>query len=308
FVLFSSLSGTLGNAGQGGYAAANAHLDALAERRRARGLPATSVAWGPWDGAGMATGVDADRLRRGGLTPMDPELATEALWRSAGDDAAAVLVADVAWPEFAGTVALGRPVPQLAELTGGTEQSAPQDGAEFARTLLGLSADEQHERLFDVVRQQVNRTLGRRADQRLDPHQTFQSLGVESLTAVELRNRLHRGTGAALPATLVFDHPTPAALTEYLRGALHSGLTAGPEPALAEIDRLDTLVGTLSLDEEGRAAVVARLGELTRTLAADPAGSGTGGGAAADLADADADSVIDFITGRLGIDSEPKAE
>ncbi|MER6694110.1 SDR family NAD(P)-dependent oxidoreductase [Streptomyces minutiscleroticus] len=304
FVLFSSLSGTVGNAGQGGYAAANAHLDALAERRRAQGLPATSVAWGPWAGAGMADGVDADRLRRGGLTPMDPDLAVEALWRAAGDDAAAVLVADVSWPEFADRAALGRPVPQLTELTGGTEAPAAQEAEPLARTLLALSADEQHEHLLEVVRQQVVRTLGHREDQRLDSHRTFQSLGVESLTAVELRNRLHRVTGVSLPVTLVFDHPTPAALAAYLRGALHSGFAAGPEPALTEIDRLDALVSALSLDEEGRAAVVARLRELTRTLAPEP----EAGGAPADLADADAASVIDFITSQLGIDSEPKAE
>ncbi|RNG34788.1 SDR family NAD(P)-dependent oxidoreductase, partial [Streptomyces botrytidirepellens] len=276
FVLFSSLSGTLGNPGQGGYAAANAHLDALAERRRAQGLPATSVAWGPWAGAGMAHGVGTGRLRQGGLTPMDPDQAIEALWRGAGDDAAAVLVADVAWTEFAAKAAMGRTVPQLAELTGGAARSTPQETEPLARTLLRLTEDEQRGHLLELIREQVGRTLGHREDQRLDPHRTFQSLGFESLTAVELRNRLHGVTGVTLPVTLVFDHPTPAALAEFLRGALHSGFSSGPEAALTEIDRLDALVGALSLDEEGRAAVVARLRELTRALAAPAPADGGG--------------------------------
>ncbi|MDX2938772.1 SDR family NAD(P)-dependent oxidoreductase [Streptomyces ipomoeae] len=304
FVLFSSLSGALGNAGQGSYAAANAHLDALAERRHALGLPATSVAWGPWAGAGMAHGLGADQLRQGGLTPMDPDQAVEALWRAVGDDVPTVLVADVEWAEFARKTVTARPASQLAELVGDVGRAAAPDAEPLARTLLGLTEEEQRERLLDVVRQQVALTLGHREDRRFDPHQSFQSLGFESLTAVELRNRLHGVTGVTLPATLVFDHPTPAALTEFLRGKLHSGFAAGPEPALAEIDRLDALVGALALDEQGRAVIEARLRELTRSLAPAPVGGTT----PVELADADADSVIDFITSQLGIDSEPKAK
>ena len=304
FVLFSSLSGALGNAGQGSYAAANVHLDALAERRHALGLPATSVAWGPWAGAGMAHGLGTDHLRQGGLTPMDPDQAVEAMWRAAGDDVATVLIADVEWAEFARKVITGRPVPQLAELVGDADRSTSPDAEPLARTLLGLTEEEQRECLLDIVRRQVALTLGHREDRRFDPHQSFQSLGFESLTAVELRNRLHGVTGVTLPATLVFDHPTPAALTEYLRGALHSGFAAGPEPALAEIDRLDALVSALALDEQGRAVVEARLRELTRSLAPAP----TDGAPPVELADADADSVINFITSQLGIGSEPKAE
>lgn len=304
FVLFSSLSGTLGNAGQGGYAAANAYLDAVAERRRVQGLPATSVAWGPWAGAGMAHSLEPDRLRQGGLTMMDPDHAVDALWRSAGDDAAAVLVADVDWPKFADKLAMGRPVPQLTELVGAVESSSSKDAEPLARTLAGLTADDQREHLLEVVRRQVVRTLGHGEDQQLDSHQPFQSLGFESLTAVELRNRLHRVTGLVLPVTLIFDHSTPAALAEYLRGALLGGFASGPEPALAEIDRLDVLVDGLSLDEEGRAAVVARLRELTRTLSLAPAASGS----AMEFADADAASVIAFINSELGIGSEPQPE
>ncbi|MDI5968592.1 type I polyketide synthase [Streptomyces sp. SL13] len=303
FVLFSSLSGAVGNAGQGNYAAANAHLDALAARRHALGLPATAVAWGPWAGAGMAHGVAADQLRQGGLTPMDPDRAVEALWRAVGDDAPAVLIADVAWEEFAAKATMGNPGPQLAELLTAPAALAPRAAEPLAGTLLGLTEDAQRDRLLEVVRRQVALTLGHRDDRQLDPDRSFQALGFESLTAVELRNRLHGVTGLNLPATLVFDHPTPRALAEFLRASLLSGLAAGPEQALTEIDRLDALVGALSLDEEGRAVVVARLRELARTLSPEP---GTGN-AQAQLADADADSVIEFITSQLGIGSEPEA-
>ncbi|MEU7191458.1 type I polyketide synthase [Streptomyces sp. NPDC045369] len=300
FVLFSSFAGVVGTAGQSTYAAANAELDALAAHRHAHGLPATSIAWGPWDQDGMARGVDADRLEQSGLRPLRPEAAVEALWQAVGDPAPAVLITDADWDRFAARTTTGRPAPLLAELTTVTAPDTPDTDAPLARDLLGLTRDEQHARLLDVVRTQVARTLGHGVRRRLEPDRPFQSLGFDSLTAVELRNRLDTATGLTLPSTLVFDHPTPGALAEFLRAGLLSEYATGPEPVLAEIDRLDAVLDAVTLDQEGRAAVDARLRELTRSRTAAPET-----GAADGLEDADAGAVIAFINNQLGISSQP---
>ncbi len=108
FVLFSSFAGTLGVAGQGNYAAANAALDALARDRRARGLTATSIAWGPWDEGGMADAGKAARMRRGGVRPLAPGRALAALQRALDDDETHLVVADVDWDVFAPAYTLTR--------------------------------------------------------------------------------------------------------------------------------------------------------------------------------------------------------
>ncbi|MGV4925911.1 MULTISPECIES: type I polyketide synthase [unclassified Streptomyces] len=297
FVLFSSLAGVLGNAGQGNYAAANAHLDALAERRRALGLPATSVAWGPWAEEGMAERVDTGQLRRAGLRPMPAPHALEALWQAVGEGTPALLVADLDWDAYAAKVCAARPSPQLAELTTGTGPDAAEDT--LVQRLVGRSADEQRAVLLETLRTEVAATLGHGADRQLAPDRTFQALGFDSLTAVELRNRLDRATGVELPATLVFDHPTPEALAAFLRTAMLREISAGPETVLAQLDRLDATLGTADLDHSGRGVITARLRELGRRL--DGAARPDGGAPAALDDDSTAGDVIDFITGQLGI-------
>ncbi len=214
-----------------------------------------------------------------------------------------MIIADVEWDRFAMKVRPGRPSPQLTELVSGYSASGPEPAERLAHTLLRLPADEQREHLLKIVGRQVALTLGT-AEGTLDGRQSFQSLGFDSLTAVELRNRLYTVTGLALPAASVLDHPTPHALAQSLRSALLSGSAVGPEPVLAEIDRLDELVAGLPLDEQGSAAVVARLRELTRALSPAPMGDSP----SVELANADADSVLAFITSQLGIGSEPEAE
>ncbi|MBM2623629.1 SDR family NAD(P)-dependent oxidoreductase [Actinoplanes sp. LDG1-06] len=227
FVLFSSVAGVWGSAGQAGYAAANAHLDALAERRHARGLAATSIAWGPWAGGGMAAGAE-QLLRRGGLTPMAPAAALEALRRAVGSGAATRVVADVDWERFAASYTLARPRPLITDLV--PAPAAPPAAPRLDRPAL------------DVVREHVAAVLQMPTPAAVTPDRPLRELGLESLTAVELRDALAAATGLRLPATVVFDHPTAAALAHHLEAELAGGGQPAPAPAAAVVEDGDPIV------------------------------------------------------------------
>ncbi|NGO73428.1 SDR family NAD(P)-dependent oxidoreductase, partial [Streptomyces boncukensis] len=239
FVLFSSVSGVWGGSGQGAYAAANAALDAVAERRRARGLAATAVAWGPWADAGMAAhGDDAQVLRRQGLPPMRPELAVHALELAVGGSAAALTVADVEWERFAAGFTAARPSPLLADLPEVRRvldsDAAPLDAgtSDLRRRLREREPSEQRALLLTTVREQAATVLGHTSSEAVETDRAFRDLGFDSLTAVELRNRCNEVTGLRLPATLVFDYPTPAVLADYLLGELSGSADGEGERAL----------------------------------------------------------------------------
>ncbi|MFC6500292.1 type I polyketide synthase [Streptomyces plicatus] len=233
FVLFSSTAGVLGSAGQANYAAANAYLDALAEHRRDLGLPATSVAWGPWSGTGMAgdgTGVE-DRVRRGGFTPMSPEDALAALDTAVGHGDTALLVADIDWQRYAAVFAPNRAlVGDLPEVrAGGGAHGAPADTEPvLRRQVAALSGAARERYLLDFLRAQVAAVLGHPDPAAVEPDRAFTDLGFDSLTTVELRNTLTATTGLRLPATLVYDHPTTRDLAAHLLAELLGDL---PEAA-----------------------------------------------------------------------------
>ncbi|MFE2408020.1 SDR family NAD(P)-dependent oxidoreductase [Kitasatospora sp. NPDC059408] len=238
FVLFSSITGVLGNPGQANYAAANAYLDALAEHRRAAGLPATAVAWGPWAGGGMAgdhPGLTG-RMRRSGLAPMDPERAVAALRRTLLADASGLTVADVDWSALAPVLTAARPSALIADLPevrrAVTPALATEKDSPLAEKLRGRGADEQERLLLELVRTEAAAVLGHASTATVDAARAFRDLGFDSLTAVELRNRLTAATGLRLPATLLFDHPTPAAVAAHLRAEL-AGTAAVLEPVAA---------------------------------------------------------------------------
>ncbi|MEU9117887.1 type I polyketide synthase, partial [Streptomyces sp. NPDC048483] len=226
FVLFSSDTGTLGSAGQANYAAANAYLDALAQHRRAQGLAATSIAWGPWAGHGMAArGPAHDRLRLRGLGAMAPDLAIGALSQALDDDETLLTVADIQWERFAAAFTAARRSPLLSELpeaeqavTGTTPDA--QDTASPAGRLAGLPAPERLRTLTESVRTHAASVLGHADHDAVAADRSFKELGCDSLTAVELANVLGAATGLRLPATAVFDHPTPRALAEHLLAEL----------------------------------------------------------------------------------------
>ncbi|MGP9017966.1 type I polyketide synthase [Streptomyces sp. BR1] len=248
FVLFSSVSGTLGAAGQANYAAANAYLDALAEQRRADGLAATSLAWGPWAEGGMAADEALDaRMRRGGVPPMDADLAITALEQAVGSPDAALTIVDFDWDLFAPGFTAVRASNLLAELpevqflvktpqdaTG----SAQMTGSSLVQLLRGLADADREPYLLDLVRTQVAEVLGHSGAEDVEAGRAFREIGFDSLTAVELRNRLGAVTELKLPATLVYDYPTSAALAEYLRGELvgTQSAVAGPVVAATVVD------------------------------------------------------------------------
>ncbi|MFF2195169.1 SDR family NAD(P)-dependent oxidoreductase [Streptomyces sp. NPDC058157] len=231
FVLFSSDTSVLGGAGRANYAAANAYLDALAAHRRALGLPATSVSWGAWAGTGMATGeAAAEHLHRRGILPMDPDTALTALDQLLDEDATWRLVADVDWRRAAGPGHARRPDPLLRDLadarpaparaeTAGAAGPGPDD-APFARRLAEAAPADRERLLLDAVRTHVAAVLGHAAPAGIDPDRAFKDLGFDSLTGVELRTLLGAATGLRLPASLIFDHPTPRALVGHLRAEL----------------------------------------------------------------------------------------
>ncbi|BCB89378.1 phenolphthiocerol synthesis polyketide synthase type I Pks15/1 [Phytohabitans suffuscus] len=239
FVLYSAASGVLGGPGQANYAAANTFLDALARHRHAHGLPACSIAWGLWAPAsGMAelTGADIARMARGGVQPLAAEQGM-ALFDAAFAGAEPVPV-PVRF-DLPALRAQGPALPPLLRALAGpgarrTARSGPvtrDGGAALRRKLAGLPAPEREKELVTLVRAQAAAALGHGDPAAVPATAAFLELGFDSLTAVELRNRLGAATGLRLPPTLVFDRPTPAALAGYLVAELPVTESAAPAPA-----------------------------------------------------------------------------
>ncbi|WP_143070915.1 SDR family NAD(P)-dependent oxidoreductase, partial [Streptomyces malaysiense] len=233
FVLFSSVAGTLGTAGQGGYAAANAFLDALALHRRAEGLPATSLAWGYW---AQATGLtshlsenDVARMNRTGIMPMPSEEALALLDSALAVGRPALVPVRLSRPVLRSQAVSGTLPSLLTDLVPAhvRRQQRGNGDAGLLSRLARLTPDAQYELLLDLTRSHVATVLSHSGPDAVEPARAFQELGFDSLTAVELRNRLSAATGLRLPATLVFDHPTPTALARHLGETLRGTPGAG---------------------------------------------------------------------------------
>ncbi|MEU3603729.1 thioester reductase domain-containing protein [Streptomyces sp. NPDC006798] len=243
FVLFSSVAGVIGGAGQANYAAANAYLDGLAAHRAATGLPATSIAWGLWEQDGGMTGhlgeADLDRLTRGGFRPIPQDRGVAML------DAALGLRTPVlvATPVDLGTLR-SRPAQLPTVLTGllrtpvrDTARNIDNGFDSLTGRLDGLAPADQRKLVLGLVRAEAATVLGHTDPSGIGPDQPFPSLGFDSLTSIELRNRLSTTTGRRLPATVVFDRPTPAGLADYLRTVLvDSGSEEPPATARETVD------------------------------------------------------------------------
>ncbi|HWX44827.1 MAG TPA: beta-ketoacyl synthase N-terminal-like domain-containing protein, partial [Solirubrobacteraceae bacterium] len=242
FVLFSSAAATIGSPGQANYAAANAFLDAFAYYRRAQGLPALSLAWGIWEqSAGMA-GVfgeaDHSRWARAGVTPLSDERGLELL------DFARTVDEPLLLPVCFDMAALraGARAGVLPALASGLVRSPARRAAgsegSLARRLASAPEPDRDTLVLELVAEQVAGVLGHSSAGAIDVTRDFKELGLDSLGAVELRNRLSQATGLKLPATLGFDHPTPAAVAAYLcskvSGAERRSPVASRSPARAD--------------------------------------------------------------------------
>ncbi|MER7841076.1 SDR family NAD(P)-dependent oxidoreductase [Streptomyces sp. NPDC096040] len=229
FVLFSSVSGTFGGVGQAGYAAAAAALDALAEHRAAAGLPALSVAWAPWDDPADTTGTAAtrrERLADRGIAVLDEHRALAALGAALTAGDTRLLLADVDWPRFRAAYTFTGPRPLIAEFTpqrGRRETTGP--AAPDTGRLAALPAAERYGALLAAITGQAAAVLGFADGSAIDPDRRFLEHGFDSLTTLELRNRLSAATGVRLTAATLFEHDTPEALARHLQGEL------GPDPA-----------------------------------------------------------------------------
>ncbi|MEU2926063.1 type I polyketide synthase [Streptomyces sp. NPDC007251] len=241
FVLFSSAAGLLGNPGQGNYAAANTFLDALAQHRRAAGLPTTSLAWGPWERfGGMTAGLDpalTARTSAQGVIALSAEHGMSLFDAGTAADRALLLAMRLDPGALRSRAESGQLPPLLRGLLRVTVRrgahTADGTGGGFARRLASLPRTRRRRAVADLVTGQVAALLGYDGADAVSTGKPFKELGFDSLAAVNLRNRLTQETGLRLPATLVYDHPTPAALIAHLAAEL--GVDAA-----AETDRVDT--------------------------------------------------------------------
>ncbi|MFJ9847183.1 SDR family NAD(P)-dependent oxidoreductase [Kitasatospora sp. NPDC101155] len=293
FVLFSSVSGVWGSSSQGAYAAANAYLDALAQHRRAAGLAGLSVAWGAWDGGGMAAGDGAEWLRRRGVTPMAPEQAVAALAAALDQDETAVAVADMDWTLFAPSFTLNRPSPLIEQLPEVRQVLDATPEPKAAPVLAGLSGPERKRALLGLVLEQVAAILGYGSTE-VAAGASFRELGFDSLAAVEMRNALKEATGQQLPPTLVFDHPTPGALADHLDSLLRQESADEPRPVLDQLDQLEQALARIGPDDALRSKIATRLRGLTLAWDTDQQ-SGV-----AVLETASDDELFDFINSEFG--------
>ncbi|MFD0360320.1 type I polyketide synthase [Nocardia sp. GCM10030253] len=241
FVLFSSVAGVVGTPGQGNYAAANAFLDALAWRRRAAGLPAVSIAWGSWNQSiGMTSGLGSAamaRMSRLGVRPLETADGL-ALFDRAVVAAAPVVVATEFDTEALAVQAREGSLPRmLHSIVTVPVRRAADTGGTLARRLAAAPAQERAAIVLDVVREQVAGALGHISGDAIDPAAPFTELGFDSLAGVEFRNRLAKATGVQLPSTLVFDHPTAAAVAVFVRSQLGDLEEADAGRAVARVPR-----------------------------------------------------------------------
>ncbi|GAA1732309.1 type I polyketide synthase [Streptomyces yatensis] len=265
FLLFSSGAGTFDSPGQGNYSAANAFLDALTRYRLARGLPATSLAWGLWeqvtDMSAHLDDSDQRRMAKGGMlglsVPEGMELFDTAL---RGPDT--VLVPAhmdfAALRALAGSGSLPALLRALVRAPRRAVDNAAADTDDLVSRLARATAGQQEKILLDLVQQEAAAVLGHASADLIEPNQPFKEIGFDSLTAVELRNRLSRRAGVRLPATLIFDHPAPAPLARYLLAELGQEVDTS-EMLMAELDTVAATLAEVTPDATTHATVLARL-------------------------------------------------
>ncbi|MFE7873993.1 type I polyketide synthase, partial [Micromonospora humida] len=307
FVLFSSAAATLGGAGQASYTAANAYLDALAQHRRAHGLAGTALAWGLWaeTGSGMTSHLGAADLRRMARSGVGALSTPDAL---ALFDATLGPVPAVALPvrldlaairsRADGVPPLWRGLVRAPARRAAAGAAGPVAGEKpLADRLAGLSPDDADRTVTELVRARAAEVLGHDRPHLLDVDKGFLELGFDSLAAVEFRNSLGAATGLRLPATLIYDHPSPAAVARFVRSELAGDLPGAPSLE-AELARWETLLDGTVPDEAERGRITVRLQALmSRWNAAYGAAEVTSD--ARDLTSVTADELFDILDDEL---------
>jgi acyl transferase domain-containing protein/short-subunit dehydrogenase/acyl carrier protein len=260
FVLYSSIAGHVGTAGQANYAAANTFLDALAQHRRANGLTATAIAWGFWEQASGMTGhlsqADVNRILAWGFAPISDDDGL-ALFDAAISVGEAVLAASPVHPtaltrtDSAGIPPLlralaGRPAPRRIQST--TSSGEAITGTQWT----DLSAEERQQRLLTLVRGLAATVLGYSDPDQIADDRSLRQLGADSLTSIQLRNQLNKATGLTLPTTVVFSHPTPLGLARYLSNELAANSPSASAPNGGQPAPVDPLGSEQAVDESKR--------------------------------------------------------
>jgi NADPH:quinone reductase-like Zn-dependent oxidoreductase/acyl carrier protein len=264
-VLFSSAAALLGLAGQGNYAAANAFLDALAQYRRARGRTGVSINWGPWAGIGLAAAQAnrGERLAARGLVSLSPAAGLEAFGTVLSARPTQVAVMPLDWPSYAAAYPAAARASLVRPLASRHDAQAARalrpSGGGILETLRTAEAASRRALLESFLQEQVAQVL-KQARSRIDVHKPFRTLGLDSLMALELRNRLEAGIGIPLPATIAWNYPTVSALAPFLAERLEIPLEearseAGPTDVAAGTEDLEALLGQieqLSVEEARR--------------------------------------------------------
>nr|WP_053725019.1 SDR family NAD(P)-dependent oxidoreductase [Streptomyces sp. WM6378] len=306
FVLYSSVSGVLGTSGQGNYAAGNAFLDALARHRTAQGLPAQSLAWGAWAPSGGMTAtlsdVDVQRIASAGATPLTVEQGLALFDAATATDGGHLVPIGAV---TTGARDRGTVPPVLRGLVKGARRTAA-GGAEAAATLghrlQAARAEDRTRMMTDLVRTEAAAVLGHASAKAIDTRREFNDLGFDSLTSVELRNRLSTATGLRLSATLVFDYPNPVALADHLVSQLVDESATGPD-LLAELERLGSALAVSEPDARTRAAVAGRLAQILDDWRGTPAEEDDVQ-VSERIESASTDEIFAFIDNELGRQSE----
>ncbi|GAA3566893.1 type I polyketide synthase [Nonomuraea rosea] len=300
FVVYSSVAGLIGNPGQANYAAANTYLDALAHHRGG-----ISLAWGLWD-AGMAATLgsgDTGRLARTGILPLSIEAGLGLLDKALTSGRSLLAPVRLDTSALRTRAASGTVAPVLRDLvrTGRrTGEQAAASSVPLRQQLAGLGGDRRRDVLLDLVRKQIAAVLGHGNPEAIDVERGVLDMGLDSLTAVELRNNLGTAAGARLPVTLIFDYPTPLALAEHLDGVVApdeqaAGAAPATQPIMAELDRLES--GLAAVPAGTRPEVASRLRELLFQLN-EPQNNAMNAQSIESAAD---DEIFDFIDNALGL-------
>jgi polyketide synthase 12 len=299
FVLFSSMAGLVGSSGQANYSAANSFLDGLAVHRRRHGLPAISLGWGLWDQASSMTGgleaVDFARFARDGITAMSSTQALQLLDTAMVIDEPFLLAAHIDTTALRAKFDGGTLPPMFVDLINAPARRQVDDSLAAAKSksallqrLEGLPEDEQQEILLDLVRSHIATVLGNTTAEAIDPDRAFQELGFDSLTAVEMRNRLKAATGLPLSPTLIFDYPNSSALAGYFHQELVGASVEAAPKAVPGEEEIQRVVASIPVKRLRQAGVL----ELLLSLANEAEGADADMNREKDLATMDLDDLV----------------